>query len=69
MTTLHLQQRLNNKRCVLYTASGHAKNNLLLYVANYNLLNIDRVISEVEVRKRQEADTIHRRFTGALLLG
>jgi len=41
----------------------------LLYIANYNLLNIDRVISKVEVREGHEAGTIHRWFTGALLLG
>jgi len=41
----------------------------LLYIANYSLLNKDRVISEVEVRESREAGTIHRRFTGALLLG
>jgi len=41
----------------------------LLYIASYNLLNIDRVISKVEVRKGREASTIHRWFTGALLLG
>ena len=41
----------------------------LLYIANYNLLNIDRVISKVEVREGREAGTIHRWFTGALLLG
>jgi len=40
-----------------------------LYIANYNLLNIDRVISQVEVREGREAGTIHRWFTGALLLG
>jgi len=42
---------------------------LLLYMANYNLLNIDRVISKVEVREGCEAGTIHRWFTGALLSG
>jgi len=41
----------------------------LLYIAIYNLLNIDRVISKAEVRKGREAGTIHRWFTGALLLG
>ena len=41
----------------------------LLYIASYNLLNIDRVISKVEVRKGCEAGTIHQWFTGALLLG
>jgi len=41
----------------------------LLYIASYNLLNIDRVISKVEVRKGPEAGIIHRRFTGALLQG
>jgi len=41
----------------------------LLYIANYNLLNIDRVISKVEVREGREAGTIHRWFTVALLLG
>jgi len=40
-----------------------------LYIARYNLLDIDREISKVEVRKGREAGTIHRRFTGALLLG
>ena len=40
----------------------------LLYIASYDLLNIDRVISKVEVRKDCEAGTIHRWFTGALLL-
>ena len=39
-----------------------------LYIASYNLLNIDRVISKVEVRKGREAGTTHRWFTGALLL-
>jgi len=41
----------------------------LLYIANYNLLNIDRVICKVEIREGREAGTIHRWFTGALLLG
>ena len=39
----------------------------LFYVAIYNL-NIDRVISKVEVRKGHEAGTIHRWFTRVLLL-
>jgi len=37
-------------------------------MAIYNLLNINRVISKIEVRKVREAGTIHRRFTGDLLL-
>jgi len=41
---------------------------ILFYVAVYNLLNIDRVISKVEVRECREAGTIHRWFTGVLLL-
>jgi len=41
----------------------------LLYIASYNLLNIDRVISKVKVREGREAGTIHRWFTGVLLLG
>jgi len=41
----------------------------LFYIACYNLLNIDRVISKVEIRKGREAGTIRRWFTGALLLG
>jgi len=40
-----------------------------LYIASCNLLNIDRVISKVGVRKGREAGTIHRWFTGAFLLG
>jgi len=40
-----------------------------LYIASYNVLNINRVICKVEVRKGREAGTIHRWFTGALLLG
>jgi hypothetical protein len=40
----------------------------LFYIAIYNLLNINRVISKVEVRKGREAGTIHRWFTGVLLL-
>ena len=36
----------------------------LLYIANYNLLNTDRVISKVEVREGREAGIIHRWFTG-----
>jgi len=39
------------------------------YIASYNLLNINRVISKVVVRKGREAGTIHGWFTGALLLG
>ena len=38
------------------------------YITIYNLLNINRVISKVEVRKGREAGTIHRWFTGVLLL-
>ena len=34
------------------------------YIAIYNLLNIGRVISKVEVREGHEAGTIHRWFTG-----
>jgi len=45
------------------------QNFFLLYIANYNLLNIDRVISNLEVREGRDAGTIHRWFTGALLLG
>jgi len=41
----------------------------ILYIASYNVLNIDRVISKAEVREGREAGTIHRWFTGALLLG
>jgi hypothetical protein len=38
------------------------------YIAIYNLLNINRVIRKVEVRKGREAGTIHRWFIGVLLL-
>ena len=38
------------------------------YIAIYKLLNIDRVISKVDVRDGSEAGTIHRWFTGVLLL-
>jgi len=41
---------------------------ILFYIAIYNLLNIDRVISKVEVREVREAGTILRWFTGVLLL-
>jgi len=37
-------------------------------IAIYNLLNIERVISKVEVREGREAGTIHRGFTGVLIL-
>jgi len=41
---------------------------IFFYIAFYILLNIDRVISKVEVRKGREAGTIHRWFTGVFLL-
>ena len=41
---------------------------ILFYIAIYNLLNIDRIISKVEVGEGREAGTIHRWFTGVLLL-
>ena len=41
---------------------------ILFYIAIYNLLNINRVISKAEVREGREAGTIHRWFTGVLLL-
>jgi len=39
--------------------SGGKNNFFLFYIAIYNLLNIERVISKVEVREGREADTIH----------
>jgi hypothetical protein len=39
------------------------------YIAIYNLLNINKVISKFEIREGREAGTIHRWFTGVLLLG
>jgi len=37
------------------------------YIAIYNLLNIERVISKAEVRESREAGTIHRWFTGVAI--
>jgi len=48
-------------------ASQVAKIFFKFYIAIYNLLNIDRVISKGEVREGREAGTIHRWFTGVLL--
>ena len=39
-----------------------------MYIANYNLLSLDRVFSKGEVRKGREAGIIHRWFTGVVLL-
>ena len=49
-------------------ASQVGKIIFIFYIAIYNLLNIDRVISKVEVREGREAGTIHRWFTAVLLL-
>jgi hypothetical protein len=37
------------------------------YIAIYNLLNINRIISKVEVREGREAGTFHRCFTGVAI--
>jgi len=50
------------------TGSAEQKLFISFYIAIYNLLNIDRVISKAEVREGREAGNIHRWFTGVLLL-
>jgi len=72
---LHLGKEMLVAWCKVRTVRRVVENlpveefDFLIYIASYSLLNTDREISKVEIRKGREAGTIRRWFTGALLLG
>ena len=61
--------RYGNWTVCSWVGEPGGKNNFFKFnIAIYNLLNIDRVISKVELREGHEAGIIHQWFTGVLLL-
>jgi len=58
----------NKKRRPDYTFCSNIILNFFIVYRKLQSTQLDRVISKVEVRKGREAGTIHRWFTGVVLL-